>query len=34
MQPDLVLMGSGGKKGGDEGPIKVLKASPGLMGFW
>jgi competence protein ComEC len=34
MQPDLVLMGSGGKKGGDQGPIKVMKASPGLMGFW
>ena len=34
MYPDIVLMGSGGKKGGDEGPIKTLKASPGLMGFW
>jgi beta-lactamase superfamily II metal-dependent hydrolase len=34
MGPDIVLMGSGGKKGGDEGPIKVLKSSPGLMGFW
>ncbi len=34
MRPDLVLMGSGGKQGGDEGPIKVLKSSPGLMGFW
>jgi hypothetical protein len=34
MRPDVVLMGSGGKKGGDEGPIKVMKASPGLMGFW
>ena len=34
MHPDIVLMGSGGKKGGDEGPIKVMKASPGLMGFW
>jgi competence protein ComEC len=34
MHPDLVLMGSGGKKGGDEGPIKTMKASPGLMGFW
>jgi hypothetical protein len=34
MHSDLALMGSGGKKGGDEGPIKVMKASPGLMGFW
>jgi hypothetical protein len=34
MRPDVVLMGSGGKKGGDEDPIKVIKASPGLMGFW
>jgi len=34
MRPDIVLMGSGGKKGGDEGPIKVLKGSPGLKGFW
>jgi competence protein ComEC len=34
MHPDIVLMGSGGKKGGDEGPIKTLKASSGLMGFW
>jgi competence protein ComEC len=34
MHPDVVLMGAGGKKGGDEGPIKVLKSSPGLMGFW
>jgi beta-lactamase superfamily II metal-dependent hydrolase len=34
MHADLVLMGSGGKKGGDEGPIKTMKASPGLMGFW
>jgi len=24
----------GGKKGGDEEPIKTIKASPGLMGFW
>jgi len=29
-----VLMGSGGKKGGDEGPIKTYKASPGLMALW
>jgi beta-lactamase superfamily II metal-dependent hydrolase len=34
MHPDIALMGSGGKKGGDEGPIKTIKASPGLMGFW
>jgi competence protein ComEC len=34
MHPDIALMGAGGKKGGDEGPIKVVKASPGLMGFW
>jgi competence protein ComEC len=34
MHPDVALMGSGGKKGGDEDPIKVIKASPGLMGFW
>lgn len=34
MHPDLALMGSGGKKGGDEEAIKTIKASPGLMGFW
>ena len=34
MHPDVALMGSGGKKGGDEDPIKAIKASPGLMGFW
>jgi beta-lactamase superfamily II metal-dependent hydrolase len=34
MHPDIVLMGAGGKKGGDEEAIKTLKASPGLMGFW
>jgi beta-lactamase superfamily II metal-dependent hydrolase len=34
MHPDVVLMGMGGKKGGDEDPIKTIKASPGLMGFW
>ena len=34
MHPDIALMGSGGKKGGDEDPIKTIKASPGLMGFW
>ena len=34
MHPDIALMGAGGKKGGDEGPIKTIKASPGLMGFW
>jgi competence protein ComEC len=34
MKPDVVVMGSGGKKGGDEGPIKTIKASPGLQGFW
>ncbi|MBN9590548.1 MAG: MBL fold metallo-hydrolase [Alphaproteobacteria bacterium] len=34
MRPDVAVMGSGGKKGGDEGPIKTIKASPGLMGFW
>jgi competence protein ComEC len=34
MRPDIALMGMGGKKGGDEGPIKTIKASPGLMGFW
>ena len=34
MHPDVALMGSGGKKGGDEEPIKTIKASPGLMGFW
>ena len=34
MRPDIVLMGSGGKKGGDEGPIKTYKASPGLMALW
>jgi beta-lactamase superfamily II metal-dependent hydrolase len=34
MHPDVALMGMGGKKGGDEDPIKLIKASPGLMGFW
>jgi len=34
MHPDIALMGAGGKKGGDEDPIKTVKASPGLMGFW
>ena len=34
MRPDVALMGSGGKKGGDIDPIKTIKASPGLMGFW
>jgi len=34
MHPDVVLVGMGGKKGGDEEPIKTIKASPGLMGFW
>jgi beta-lactamase superfamily II metal-dependent hydrolase len=34
MHPDVALMGSGGKKGGDEEAIKTIKASPGLMGFW
>ena len=34
MHPDVALMGAGGKKGGDEEPIKTIKASPGLMGFW
>jgi len=34
MHPDVALMGSSGKKGGDEDPIKLIKTSPGLMGFW
>ncbi len=34
MHPDIALMGMGGKKGGDADPIKVIKASPGLIGFW
>jgi beta-lactamase superfamily II metal-dependent hydrolase len=34
MHPDVAIMGSGGKKGGDEDPINVVKASPGLMGLW
>ena len=34
MHPDVVVMGSGGKKGGDEEAIKTIKTSPGLMGFW
>jgi beta-lactamase superfamily II metal-dependent hydrolase len=34
MHPDVTIMGSGGKKGGDEEVIKTVKASPGLMGFW
>ena len=34
MKPDVAVVGMGGKKGGDEGPIKTIQASPGLMGFW
>jgi beta-lactamase superfamily II metal-dependent hydrolase len=34
MKPDVVVMGSGGKKGGDESVIKTIKVSPGLQGFW
>ena len=34
MKPDIAVVGMGGKKGGDEGPIKTIQASPGLMGFW
>jgi competence protein ComEC len=34
MRPDIALMGMGGKKGGDGDPIKLIKSSPGLMGFW
>ncbi len=34
MHPDVVLVGMGGKKGGDAEPIKTIKSSPGLMGFW
>jgi len=34
MHPDIALMGSGGKKGGDEEAIRTVKASTGLMGFW
>ena len=34
MHPDIVLMGAGGKKGGDEASIKTYKASPGLMALW
>jgi beta-lactamase superfamily II metal-dependent hydrolase len=34
MKPEVVVMGSGGKKGGDESVIKTIKASPGLQGFW
>lgn len=34
MHPDVALMGSGGKKGGDEEAIRTIKASPGLQGFW
>ena len=34
MHPDVAVMGSGGKKGGDVEAIKTVKASPGLMGFW
>lgn len=34
MRPDVAVMGSGGKKGGDAETIKAVEASPGLMGFW
>ena len=34
MKPDIAVVGMSGKKGGDEGPIKTIQASPGLMGFW
>ena len=34
MRPDVAIMANGGKKGGDADPIKVIKASPGLMALW
>jgi competence protein ComEC len=34
MKPDIAVVGMGGKKGGDEAPIKAIQASPGLMGLW
>jgi len=34
MKPDIAVIGAGGKKGGDEAPIKTIKASPGLLGLW
>jgi competence protein ComEC len=34
MRPDVAVMGSGGKKGGDVETIKAVEASPGLMGLW
>jgi competence protein ComEC len=34
MKPDIAVVGMSGKKGGDEGPIKTIQASPGLMGLW
>jgi hypothetical protein len=34
MKPDVVVMGSGGKKGGDESVIRTIRPSPGLQGFW
>lgn len=34
MRPEVVVMGSGGKKGGDKATIDTMRASPGLEGFW
>jgi competence protein ComEC len=34
MHPDIAVVGMGGKKGGDEAPIKTIQASPGLMALW
>jgi competence protein ComEC len=34
MKPDIAVVGMSGKKGGDEGPIHTIQASPGLMGLW
>jgi competence protein ComEC len=34
MKPQVVVLGAGGKKGGDESAIKTIKASPGVLGFW
>ena len=34
MKPDIAVVGMSGKKGGDEGPIKTIQASPGLQGLW
>jgi len=34
IQPQVIVMNNGAKKGGDAGAWKMMKASPGLVDFW